>query len=386
MVGRKVRLELDKAAAEPGAPCWSRRMSGCATRAASRCSTTSTSRCAPARSSASPAYPATGRASCSTCSPGIQAADHRARSSSDGAKSPRTTPGRPGRNARARAGARARGPAALRPGRRVRRRDETSVLGYHKDAPFSGAILLDHGAISDHCADTDGALRRAAAPPGAATARISPAATSRSSCWRASIAPAPRILLVGQPTRGVDIGAIEFIHRQLVAIRDSGCAVLVVSVELDEVMSLADRILVMCGGRIVGEVPGARGRRAHARPMMANIWTAPAKRRRRADHERRRATLPRWVEIGVIPVANVRDRLPHRGPDRAGDRRESARGRADHAGRRRVRLSRGDRLHALLHHQLHLYRSGGRASPSMPACSTSAARARPISAGSASAW
>ena len=59
---------------------------------------------------------------------------------------------------------------------------------------------------------------------------------------------------VGQPTRGVDIGAIEFIHRELVRSRDAGCAVLVVSVELDEILSLADRILVMFAGRIVGEV------------------------------------------------------------------------------------------------------------------------------------
>jgi general nucleoside transport system ATP-binding protein len=79
-------------------------------------------------------------------------------------------------------------------------------------------------------------------------------------------------LLVGQPTRGVDIGAIEFIHRQLVALRDAGCAVLVVSVELDEVMSLADRILVMYGGRIVGEVPGPQADERTLGLMMANLW------------------------------------------------------------------------------------------------------------------
>ena len=62
------------------------------------------------------------------------------------------------------------------------------------------------------------------------------------------------VLLVGQPTRGVDIGAIEFIHRELVKSRDEGCAVLVVSVELDEILSLADRVLVMFAGRITGEV------------------------------------------------------------------------------------------------------------------------------------
>ena len=67
----------------------------------------------------------------------------------------------------------------------------------------------------------------------------------------------PRVLLVGQPTRGVDIGAIEFIHGQLRAARDAGCAVLVVSSELDEIFALADRILVMHQGRIVGDMPVA---------------------------------------------------------------------------------------------------------------------------------
>ena len=68
----------------------------------------------------------------------------------------------------------------------------------------------------------------------------------------------PRLLLVAQPTRGVDIGAIEFIHRKLVALRDAGCAVLLVSAELEEVTSLSDRLLVIHDGRIAGEVDPAR--------------------------------------------------------------------------------------------------------------------------------
>jgi simple sugar transport system ATP-binding protein len=64
----------------------------------------------------------------------------------------------------------------------------------------------------------------------------------------------PKVLMVGQPTRGVDIGAIEFIHGQLRALRDAGCAVLVVSSELDEILALADRVLVMNAGRITGEL------------------------------------------------------------------------------------------------------------------------------------
>nr|MDQ6883063.1 ABC transporter ATP-binding protein [Candidatus Dormibacteraeota bacterium] len=65
----------------------------------------------------------------------------------------------------------------------------------------------------------------------------------------------PRVLLAAQPTRGVDIGAIEFIHRRLVAQRDEGAAVLLVSAELDEIRSLSDRIAVIYEGRIVSIEP-----------------------------------------------------------------------------------------------------------------------------------
>jgi simple sugar transport system ATP-binding protein len=65
----------------------------------------------------------------------------------------------------------------------------------------------------------------------------------------------PKVLLASQPTRGVDIGAIEFIHRQLIAQRDAGAAILLISAELDEIRSLSDRIAVMYEGRIVDIVP-----------------------------------------------------------------------------------------------------------------------------------
>ena len=63
----------------------------------------------------------------------------------------------------------------------------------------------------------------------------------------------PELLIAVQPTRGLDVGAIEFIHKQIVAQRDAGKAVLLVSLELDEVMDVSDRILVMYEGEIVGE-------------------------------------------------------------------------------------------------------------------------------------
>ena len=63
----------------------------------------------------------------------------------------------------------------------------------------------------------------------------------------------PQLLVAVQPTRGLDVGAIEYIHKQIVAERDKGRAILLVSLELDEVMNLSDRILVIYEGEIVGE-------------------------------------------------------------------------------------------------------------------------------------
>jgi ABC-type uncharacterized transport system ATPase subunit len=71
------------------------------------------------------------------------------------------------------------------------------------------------------------------------------------------VARDPKVLVAAQPTRGLDVGAIEYLHRRLVVERDEGRAILLVSLELDEVMSLSDRILVMYEGQIVGEHEGA---------------------------------------------------------------------------------------------------------------------------------
>jgi simple sugar transport system ATP-binding protein len=63
----------------------------------------------------------------------------------------------------------------------------------------------------------------------------------------------PKVLVAAQPTRGLDVGAIEYLHRRLVEERDEGRAILLVSLELDEILSLSDRILVLYEGKIVGE-------------------------------------------------------------------------------------------------------------------------------------
>ncbi|MBU3737954.1 MAG: ABC transporter ATP-binding protein [Rhodoferax sp.] len=87
---------------------------------------------------------------------------------------------------------------------------------------------------------------------------------------------APRVLLVGQPTRGVDIGAIEFIYARLRALRDAGCAVLVVSSELDEILALSDRVLVMNQGGFTGELPIADCTEARLGLLMTGASGTPA--------------------------------------------------------------------------------------------------------------
>ena len=91
------------------------------------------------------------------------------------------------------------------------------------------------------------------------------------------ISSTPKILLVGQPTRGVDIGAIEFIHKTLISMRNSGCAILLVSVELEEILSLSDRILVMNSGKIMGIVSKKTATKAMLGKMMAGIPLEDAK-------------------------------------------------------------------------------------------------------------
>ena len=79
-----------------------------------------------------------------------------------------------------------------------------------------------------------------------------------------------KLLVANQPTRGVDVGSIEFIHKRIVEVRDQGAAVLLISSELDEVIALADRIAVMYRGRIVGLVPADTSREALGL-MMAGV-------------------------------------------------------------------------------------------------------------------
>ena len=133
---------------------------------------------------------------------------------------------------------------------------ENAILGVHNRPPAvagPGSVLLDDEAIASHAHEI---VRRYDVRPAdvALPARALSGGNQQKLVIGREFALPPTLLLASQPTRGVDIGAIEFIHRQIVALRDAGCAVLVVSAELEEVTALSDRLLVMRDGRIAGEV------------------------------------------------------------------------------------------------------------------------------------
>lgn len=130
---------------------------------------------------------------------------------------------------------------------------ENSILGFH-DGPAAGAGFgLDRAHIAEraarHVKEFD------VRPP---TAELRAAQYSGGNQQKLVLAreidAEPKLLLIGQPTRGVDIGAIEFIYKQLMKMKAKGCAILLVSVELEEVLSLADRILVMSNGEQTGMI------------------------------------------------------------------------------------------------------------------------------------
>ena len=129
---------------------------------------------------------------------------------------------------------------------------ENVAFGYHRDETYPSGLFMDNAAIK---ADTAAKMERydVRPPNPMLSAKSFSGGNQQKIVVAREIDQNPDLLLIGQPTRGVDIGAIEFIHKQIVALRDQGKAVLLVSVELDEIMSLSDRIAVMFDGKIMGE-------------------------------------------------------------------------------------------------------------------------------------
>ena len=129
---------------------------------------------------------------------------------------------------------------------------ENIGFGYHDDPKFNSGLLMHNSALKTDCVDKMERFDVRPPDPNLAAKNFSGGNQQKIVLAR-EIERNPDLLLIGQPTRGVDIGAIEFIHQQIVALRDQGKAILLVSVELDEIMALSDRIAVMFDGRIMGE-------------------------------------------------------------------------------------------------------------------------------------
>lgn len=147
---------------------------------------------------------------------------------------------------------------------------ENTAFGYHHDPAYQSGILMNNAAIRK---DTEEKMERfdVRPPNPKLTAKNFSGGNQQKIVLAREIERNPDLLLIGQPTRGVDIGAIEFIHQQIVALRDQGKAILLVSVELDEIFALSDRIAVMFDGQIMGFRDPAKTDEKELGLMMAGV-------------------------------------------------------------------------------------------------------------------
>ncbi|MBU2864391.1 ABC transporter ATP-binding protein [Reinekea forsetii] len=148
--------------------------------------------------------------------------------------------------------------------------EQAYILGFHRHQDYNGKLLTKVEAITEDCKAKMEKWDVRPQDPNLKAANFSGGNQQKLVIAR-EMEQDPDVLLVGQPTRGVDIGAIETIHQRVIDMRDAGKAVLLISVELEEIMSLADRILVMFDGQIVGEVPADKANEQILGLMMANI-------------------------------------------------------------------------------------------------------------------
>ncbi len=138
---------------------------------------------------------------------------------------------------------------------------ENVLLGNADDAPFSRHGRIDYSAAETITRQVMTEFDVRAPSPATPASSLSGGNQQKLVIGR-ELQREPDFLLAVQPTRGLDVGAVEFVHRQLVAERDQGRCVLLISFDLDEILDLSDRILVMFNGRIAGEYESGRVDRA----------------------------------------------------------------------------------------------------------------------------
>ena len=147
---------------------------------------------------------------------------------------------------------------------------ENAILGYHRDEAYNRTFEMNESFMLEECSSKMKDYDVRPANPELQSSLFSGGNQQKLVVMR-EMSRNPELLIVGQPTRGVDIGAIEFIHRRIITMRDAGKAVLLVSVELDEILSLSDRILVMFNGEMMGEISAEEADERKIGLLMAGI-------------------------------------------------------------------------------------------------------------------
>ena len=149
--------------------------------------------------------------------------------------------------------------------------EDNLVLDIYDQPPFSRRCLLNRPAIREYATEVMGHFDVRAAEGPTTIARSLSGGNQQKAIIAREIDRNPKVLLAVQPTRGLDAGSIEYVHRRLLAQRDAGFAVLLVSVELEEILSLADRIAVICQGELMGIVRDDEANEHRLGMMMTGI-------------------------------------------------------------------------------------------------------------------
>jgi simple sugar transport system ATP-binding protein len=134
--------------------------------------------------------------------------------------------------------------------------DENVVVTEYADAPYSTRGVLHFKPIREFAQRIVDTFQVRSARVGEQIRTLSGGNLQKVVLGR-ELAGSPKLIIANQPTRGLDVGSIEFVHKTLIKERDAGAAILLISVELEEILSLSDRVAVMFGGRIVGTLAGA---------------------------------------------------------------------------------------------------------------------------------
>ena len=151
---------------------------------------------------------------------------------------------------------------------------ESMALPWITKAPFSRGGMLDRGAIRRFAESQIQAFDIRTSGPEARTGALSGGNLQKALLAR-ELAMSPRLLVASQPTRGIDIGATEFVHRQLLDLRAKGGAVLLISEDLEELFALSDRIAVLYAGRLMADLPIAQATVERVGLLMAGVEERP---------------------------------------------------------------------------------------------------------------